>query len=160
MYVFAHVAPGRYLLVADMDTIRGLANVEGKDTTVDAIQPIQTHRRAVAVEFHSKTGRIFYADVVTKAVIQVAADSSQKIVLSGLSVIEGIGFDWTTDNLYFVDSGHNVIGVVAVDRPLNKVLIRSGLDRPRGIVLDPVEGLVSKGLLFLLDGLCALFTSC
>ena len=135
------------MLVVDSGRIRGLFTTRTENRLLNAIRPLETLTGAVTVEFDSKTGKIFYADVETGAIVQVSADGSQKVVLNGLAVIESIGFDWTTDNLYFVDSGRDEIGVAAVNRPLSKILISDNLDEPKSIVLDPKEGLDCENLL-------------
>jgi low density lipoprotein receptor-related protein 5/6 len=136
-------APERYLLVVDPGKIRGLfADMKTGYSLMDAIRPIEALTGAVAVEFDSKTEKVFYADLGTRAIVQVTADGGQKVIMDGFSVLASIAFDWTTGNLYFVDSGRDEIGVVAVNRPLSKILISNSLDEPKGIVLDPKQGMM------------------
>ena len=107
---------------------------------VDAIQSIDFDYSTTSLEIDMKTNNMFVGDMKNKVIKKIRPDGSQRVILSGIAVIEGLGYDWTTDNLYFVDSGHDVIGVAAVYRHMHKILIGSNLDQPRSIVLDPERG--------------------
>ncbi len=53
---------------------------------------------------------------------------------------EGVAFDWLTKKLYWVDSGAQRIEVADVTSGNRTVLISTGLDRPRGLAVDPYRG--------------------
>lgn len=67
---------------------------------------------------------------------------TKKLQTEKMKIIEGLAFDWTTDNLYWTDTGRKVIEVMSVDNPENrKELFRFDHSmEPRGIVLDPRNG--------------------
>ena len=48
--------------------------------------------------------------------------------------------DWVSRKLYWTDAGTNRIEVSNLDGSLRSLLIWSGLDRPRDIVVDPIGG--------------------
>ena len=53
---------------------------------------------------------------------------------------EGVAFDWLTRKLYWVDSGTRRIEVADVDSGDRTVLVSTGLERPRGLAVDPYRG--------------------
>ena len=55
---------------------------------------------------------------------------------SELKSPEGIAIDWSSRNLYYVDSLKDEIGVVSLDGKYQKALIKEGLSNPRGLEID------------------------
>ena len=66
----------------------------------------------------------------------------ETIVREEVAEADGIAVDWIARNLYWTDTGSNRIEVSRLDGSARKVLVSDGLDQPRAIVLDPVNGLV------------------
>jgi low density lipoprotein receptor-related protein 5/6 len=66
--------------------------------------------------------------------------TSDIITIAAVKQVEGLDFDWTTDNLYWVDSSRKVIEVCRKDGLFRKTLHADGLDRPRALALDPAMG--------------------
>lgn len=62
--------------------------------------------------------------------------------IAAIKQVEGLDFDWTTDNLYWVDSGEKVIEVCRKDGLFRKTVHSNDLDKPRGLALDPHMGYV------------------
>ena len=58
----------------------------------------------------------------------------------------GIAVDWTTDKLFWTDSGTSRIEVANLDGSMRKVLIWDDLEKPRAIVTHPGQGLVLLNL--------------
>lgn len=52
----------------------------------------------------------------------------------------GLALDWVTTKLYWTDSGTKRIEVAGIDGKQRAILIWKNLDKPRDIVLNPVEG--------------------
>lgn len=55
---------------------------------------------------------------------------------------DGLAVDWVGRNLYWGDKGIDTIEVSKLDGRYRKVLINTGLQEPRAIVLNPYEGYV------------------
>lgn len=49
---------------------------------------------------------------------------------------EGIAIDWTSRNLYYIDSIKNELGVLSLDGKYQKALLTEGLVNPRAMVID------------------------
>ena len=58
----------------------------------------------------------------------------------GLHSPDGIAVDWIARNLYWIDAGTDRIEVSRLDGSSLRVLIAEGLQEPRAIVLDPLNG--------------------
>lgn len=71
--------------------------------------------------------------------------SVETLVEYGLTSVEGMSFDWVTNMLYFVDGIRAKIEVIRTDinhsgRFRRTILDREVLQKPRGIVVHPMEG--------------------
>jgi hypothetical protein len=61
-----------------------------------------------------------------------------------------IAYDWYSENLYWVDGYYNWVGMqpaYTTDNSLYTIIIYKGLNRPEGIAVDPLQGLVCKVML-------------
>ena len=56
------------------------------------------------------------------------------------STADGIAVDSISRLLFYTDTGFNIIALMTLDGSEQSVVINSGLDEPRAIVLDPVDG--------------------
>lgn len=62
--------------------------------------------------------------------------SNMEIVIGrGLKIIDGLVVDWVVRNLYWIDTGRNIIEVSRLDGFCRKVLINNSLDEFRVIVV-------------------------
>jgi hypothetical protein len=67
------------------------------------------------------------------------------IVSQDLKSVEGLAFDWISQNLYFCDGINKRIEVIRTDatsfgRMRKKIIGADHLDKPRGIAVHPVKG--------------------
>ena len=64
-------------------------------------------------------------------------------IVSDISSIEGIAYDWIGKNIYWVDDKRKTLEVARYDGSSRKILIHRAteyLTQPRGIAVDPYKG--------------------
>ncbi len=59
---------------------------------------------------------------------------------SSLESPAGLAIDWVSHKLYWTDAGTDRIEVSNLDGTMRTVLVWEGLDRPRDILVDPIDG--------------------
>ncbi|XP_028824867.1 low-density lipoprotein receptor-related protein 1-like isoform X2 [Denticeps clupeoides] len=119
--------------------------------------------RIDAMDVHVKTNRIFWTNWHTGGISSYELPSSTppssssgpaanshrgrrqsegrltKLQISGLKMPRGIAVDWVAGNLYWTDSGRDVIEVAQISGQHQKTLISGMIDEPYAIVLDPLR---------------------
>ncbi len=63
-------------------------------------------------------------------------------MFSGLNSPAGLAVDWVSKKLYWTDAGTDRIEVSNLDGTMRTVLIWNELEKPRDIIVDPIEGSV------------------
>ena len=98
---------------------------------------------AVGVSYDCHEQFIYWSDVSSNLINKIRTDGSNySVVLSNVKSAEGLAVDWISRNIYFTDSEARTIEVASLNGLYRKVLIRNNLRNPRGIAVDPVDGLV------------------
>ena len=145
------VAPDEYFLLATANAIRQVTINETGSGLKDVMEPawLADGARAKASDYNAKTQMIYYSDVRAGKIVELSINGSQRLVADGLGAVNGLAVDWTSDLLYYTDAIHDLVGVVHTSGAPRRVVIESGLDRPRGIALDPNNASVSCCLLAL-----------
>uniref|UniRef100_A0A0K2T8A8 EGF-like domain-containing protein n=1 Tax=Lepeophtheirus salmonis TaxID=72036 RepID=A0A0K2T8A8_LEPSM len=138
------------------------ANVTGKDSTkiifsngyyitqMDLIENseylVKNQSNVVALDFDWESECLFWSEVTKrgsqlKKKCNFGNEENEEIQrLVTLRNPDGIAIDWVAKNLYWCDKGSDMIEVSNFDGAYRKTLIDSGLNEPRAIVLDPLEG--------------------
>uniref|UniRef100_A0A3B3IEL5 EGF-like domain-containing protein n=1 Tax=Oryzias latipes TaxID=8090 RepID=A0A3B3IEL5_ORYLA len=113
--------------------------------------------RIDAMDLHIKTNRIFWTSWHTRQIssYELPGTSSSSISsnshrnrrlsegrvtnlqIEGLKMPRGIAVDWVANNLYWTDSGRDVIEVAQLSGQFCKTLISRMIDEPHAIVVDP-----------------------
>ena len=85
------------------------------------------------------TSTLYWSDMETKKIMKFkkGEEGPEAFVESGLSLVEGLAFDWVGRNLYWLDSKLNSIEVSAEDGSQRMILINQNISQPRGLSLDP-----------------------
>ena len=96
-------------------------------------------RRVTAIDYHYKSGRIFWADVQLKAIFSSNENGTNidKIISSGVDVVESIAVDWIGENIYWTDYTLEHIEVAKLDGSRRKIFMNINITNPRGLVVDP-----------------------
>ena len=58
---------------------------------------------------------------------------------SDISLVEGLDVDWIEGKLYWTDVERNTIETAYFNGSRRRTLVSRDLDKPRGIVADPLE---------------------
>uniref|UniRef100_A0A8D0ALX9 LDL receptor related protein 1 n=1 Tax=Sander lucioperca TaxID=283035 RepID=A0A8D0ALX9_SANLU len=108
--------------------------------------------RIDAMDLHVKTNRIFWTNWHTGRISSyelpgpsTSSSSSNEGRITNLQIKElkmprGIAVDWVAGNLYWTDSGRDVIEVAQMSGQHCKTLVSGMIDEPYAIVVDPQRG--------------------
>uniref|UniRef100_A0A8B9CK99 LDL receptor related protein 1 n=89 Tax=Aves TaxID=8782 RepID=A0A8B9CK99_9AVES len=94
------------------------------------------------------TGRISYCELPASSAASTASNRNRRQIdggvthlnISGLKMPRGIAIDWVAGNIYWTDSGRDVIEVAQMKGENRKTLISGMIDEPHAIVVDPLRG--------------------
>jgi len=96
--------------------------------------------KAIALDVDVAAGHVYWTDITEKAIKRANVDGSgdvTDIITTSIGVCDGIAIDWITRRLYWTDTTYNFVQVSELDGSRRRVLIDSGLDKPRGIAVYP-----------------------
>uniref|UniRef100_A0AAX7SHF4 Low-density lipoprotein receptor-related protein 4 n=1 Tax=Astatotilapia calliptera TaxID=8154 RepID=A0AAX7SHF4_ASTCA len=130
----------KFLLFARRTDIRRIS-FDTEDMSDDVI-PLADVRNAVALDWDSKDGYIYWTDVTTDSINRALWNGTKQevVVETSLESPAGLAIDWVTNKLYWTDAGTDRIEVSNANGSMRTVLIWENLDRPRDIVVDPIGG--------------------
>ena len=95
------------------------------------------------MDVHFRLGLVFWStndatDLSDLTISRANIDGSNiSTVIHLRGFCEGLSVDWMSSRLYWTDAAHDVIEVANLDGTGRRVLIDLGLDKPRGIAVDP-----------------------
>ena len=97
---------------------------------------------AVGLSYDCREQYVYWSDISARQIKKVRLDGSDfSVVLDDVKSPEGLAVDWLSRNIYFTDSESRTIEVASLNgKKHRKVLIRSNLQNPRGIAVDPIDG--------------------
>ncbi|KPP78525.1 low-density lipoprotein receptor-related protein 1-like [Scleropages formosus] len=145
---------GQVLYIADDNEIRSL------DPGVPNWVYEQTFQgdanvRIDAMDLHIKSNKIFWTNWHTGRISSYELPVSRSSMstsnshrdrrqadtrIPGLKMPRGIAIDWVAGNIYWTDSGRDVIEVAQINGQHRKTLISGMIDEPYAIVVDPQRG--------------------
>ena len=98
-----------------------------------------TVKNVVATASDMTTDTIYWSDMETKKIMKINKQEKKPIefISSGLSLVEGLAFDWVGRHLYWLDSKLNTIEVIDEDNKNRMILVNQNITQPRGLSLDP-----------------------
>jgi hypothetical protein len=98
---------------------------------------------AVAVAHDCQEKYIYWSDISTNVIYAIREDGTNlTTVLSNVRSAEGLDIDWLSRTIYFADSETRTIEVASLDGKYRKVLVKSNLNNPRGLAIDPINGYI------------------
>uniref|UniRef100_A0A6A7G8W9 Sortilin-related receptor n=5 Tax=Hirondellea gigas TaxID=1518452 RepID=A0A6A7G8W9_9CRUS len=111
----------------------------------------------IAFDFDLANNCLYWAEVTLNLIMRECfnGERGQELVLQGVTeMVEGMALDWISHNLYIVDGKNKSISALKVSRsasedqyeasqPVFRTLLNETvLDKPRGIALHPVQGIM------------------
>nr|XP_002731178.1 PREDICTED: low-density lipoprotein receptor-related protein 5-like [Saccoglossus kowalevskii] len=100
-----------------------------------------------ALDNHFSERVLYFSDLSNGGIIKGKFDAqhvsqSADYLVRGTSVIDGIAIDWISGNVYWSDMHYNWIKVTDSTGSKQQIVIKSGLDIPRAVVVYPQRGLL------------------
>ncbi|XP_048586390.1 uncharacterized protein LOC5504315 isoform X1 [Nematostella vectensis] len=97
----------------------------------------------VGVDYDCVEEYIYWTEIMEGCIMRAKYDGTkQEVVIPRKQVKspEGIAVDWMGRNIYWTDTGLDVIEVAGMNGSNRRVLISNALDDPRAILVDPPNG--------------------
>ena len=141
--------PGPFVVFATSTSLKSMS-VKGSSDWIASI-PLSPQKRAMAVEYDYRDETVFWSDVNLPASIQsVRFDGSESRTLvkhdatrdvCQLCAPAGLAYDWICRRLYWTDECTGEICYVSLNSADDAITqLVDGLDKPRGITVDPKNG--------------------
>uniref|UniRef100_A0A8C2DL15 Low density lipoprotein receptor-related protein 2a n=1 Tax=Cyprinus carpio TaxID=7962 RepID=A0A8C2DL15_CYPCA len=138
-----------YVVISMLTAIKGFS-LEGADHSESMVPVAGRGRNALHVDVHMPSGFIYWCDFSSTVASQngirrIKPDGSgfRSIVTSGIgrNGIRGIAVDWAAGNLYFTNAflTETYIEVLRLNTTFRRVLLKTQVDMPRHIVVDPMN---------------------
>uniref|UniRef100_UPI003D9CB815 low-density lipoprotein receptor-related protein 2a precursor n=1 Tax=Danio rerio TaxID=7955 RepID=UPI003D9CB815 len=136
-----------YVVISMLTAIKGFS-LEGVDHSESMVPVAGRGRNALHVDVHMASSFIYWCDFSSTVASQngirrIKPDGSgfRSIVTSGIgrNGIRGIAVDWAAGNLYFTNAflTETYIEVIRLNTTFRRVLLKTQVDMPRHIVVDP-----------------------
>ena len=141
LYVWINEVPSRYLLFP-MTSLVGRISLDTQDFSEVVLTSIKPPSEVSFVDYFLKSsddGRLFWSQGNTIMTANLDGNNPRPF-LSGLKTPKGVAVDWTTGNVYFVDSTSGRIEVVSKDGSYRKRLVRMDNSMPMGLAVQPQQG--------------------
>ena len=96
-----------------------------------------------ALDFDILTNTIYWSAVSEGNIYRASLDSiGRELIVSGLRQPENVVVDWINRKLYWCDAGTKTIEYSKLDGSGRMLLLNNGIDRPRGLAIDPFSGYI------------------
>ncbi|KAK9731833.1 Fibronectin type III domain [Popillia japonica] len=134
-----------FILVAQRDKIIRLDPSTKEIKTL----PIADFKNVIAIDFDMKNNCVYWADIIKDHIGRQCFNgftNNEILVNSNLSSVEGMAYDWISQNLYFVDGKTAKIELIRTDISHSRHYLRRTilqppvLKKPRGIAVHPAAG--------------------
>ncbi|XP_009870915.1 PREDICTED: low-density lipoprotein receptor-related protein 2, partial [Apaloderma vittatum] len=136
-----------FVVVSMLSAIKGFS-LETSDHSEAMVPLAGRGRNALHVDVHMPSGFIYWCDFSStissqNAIRKIKPDGSyfRNVVTNGIgrNGIRGIAIDWVAGNLYFTNAflTETFIEVLRLNTTYRRVLLKTTIDMPRHIVVDP-----------------------
>uniref|UniRef100_A0A8U8BUY5 Low-density lipoprotein receptor-related protein 2 n=1 Tax=Geospiza parvula TaxID=87175 RepID=A0A8U8BUY5_GEOPR len=136
-----------FVVVSMLSAIKGFS-LDTSDHSEAMVPLAGRGRNALHVDVHMPSGFIFWCDFSStvssqNAIRKIKPDGSyfRNVVTNGIgrNGIRGIAIDWVAGNLYFTNAflTETFIEVLRLNTTYRRVLLKTTIDMPRHIVVDP-----------------------
>ncbi|XP_043931281.1 low-density lipoprotein receptor-related protein 2 [Protopterus annectens] len=136
-----------FIVISTLKAVRGLS-MDPSDHSETMVPSAGRTRNALHVDVHVASGFIYWCDfnstVASQNAIRRAKPNGsylRNVVSSGIgrNGIRGIAVDWAAGNLYFTNAftSETFVEVIRLNTSYRRVLIKTTIDMPRHIVVDP-----------------------
>ena len=141
--LISFIVPSHYLLFSTTTSIRRVSLDVQDFLDVLLVPNLQNIRYIDYFLYSHDNGSILWSDPIKKSImISNLNGSNVKRFIDTTGSPQGLSVDWTTGNVYYVDSAGPSIQVVSINGKFRKVLVDTGLTRPTSIVVYPKQGSV------------------
>lgn len=99
----------------------------------------------VYIDYVFHTGMLIWSDSQEKSIKSAPIDTGKpimKILSEDISISNDIAVDWIYFHIYWTNADKNTINIADMSGKMRKTLIHTGNDKPRAIVVNPLEGWV------------------
>uniref|UniRef100_A0A663N6G7 Prolow-density lipoprotein receptor-related protein 1 n=1 Tax=Athene cunicularia TaxID=194338 RepID=A0A663N6G7_ATHCN len=127
------------LYIADDNKIRSMYPFNPNSAYEPAFQGDE-NVRIDAMDIYVKGNKIYWTNWHTGRISYRELPASSSAPEPGLKMPRGIAIDWVAGNIYWTDSGRDVIEVAQMKGENRKTLISGMIDEPHAIVVDPLRG--------------------
>lgn len=146
LLVFTHRSDLRALTLSKSAVPLSESDVLYHDYNLDYVLSIQSIVFVVSVDYDLTTSYIYWIDLFNKSIARARWTSTgegvEMLVDTTLEAPSAIAYDWLGDNIYWTDTGRNVIEAARADGRFRSIVVWKSLDQPRDIVLDPSVALM------------------
>ncbi|XP_027721928.1 low-density lipoprotein receptor-related protein 2 isoform X3 [Vombatus ursinus] len=136
-----------FIVVSMLTAIKGFS-LEASDHSEAMVPMAGRGRNALHVDVHVPSGFIYWCDFSSTVASQngirrIKPDGSyfRNVITNGIGQngVRGIAVDWVAGNLYFTNAflTETLIEVLRINSTYRRVLLKTTVDMPRHIVVDP-----------------------
>ncbi|XP_020846577.1 low-density lipoprotein receptor-related protein 2 isoform X2 [Phascolarctos cinereus] len=136
-----------FIVVSMLTAIKGFS-LETSDHSEAMVPMAGRGRNALHVDVHVPSGFIYWCDFSSTVASQngirrIKPDGSyfRNVITNGIGQngVRGIAVDWVAGNLYFTNAfvAETLIEVLRINSTYRRVLLKTTVDMPRHIVVDP-----------------------
>ncbi|EDV28584.1 uncharacterized protein TRIADDRAFT_19424, partial [Trichoplax adhaerens] len=136
-----HSGPINFLLITRRSDLRWMSL--DAPQFIDVRINIQDIKHAFDVTYDPVDHYIYWADNIIQAILRAKLDGSgASVIIPNIQSPEGLAIDWIARTIYWTDKIEKKIEVATLNGTQRKTIIKTDLDTPRAIAIDPFRGYI------------------